>query len=342
MRRGRRSGRRARDAIAEALAETANPPGSLPFARPALTFRRMPSSRSDFTDFTYFLAIAKHQSFRRAGLDLGVSASALSHALKGLETRLGVRLLNRTARSVVLTAAGEELQTAITGPFDAIADAVEALNRYRDGPTGRIRLNVPVDAASLLLGPVLPIFVERYPDVELDISVSNRLTDVIDGGFDAGVRYGGTVPEDMVAQRLSADIRWIVVGTPAYLDRFGRPAHPDDLARHRCLRFRLGDDSLYRWEFERGDEQLSVSVPGTLTIDDSRLIMDALIGGAGLMYGPEPLLGDMITAGTLEEVLGDWAGAGPGFHIYYSSRRQVPTGLRLLIELVRELRPLGL
>ncbi|WBO23736.1 LysR family transcriptional regulator [Sphingomonas abietis] len=302
----------------------------------------MPTARSEITDFTYFLAIARHQSFRRAGLELGISASALSHALKGLEARLGVRLLNRTARSVVLTAAGAELRDAIAAPFDAIAAAVETLNRYRDAPTGRIRLNVPVDAASLLLGPVLPIFVERYPDVELDISVSNRMIDVIDGGYDAGVRYGGTVPEDMIAQRLSADIRWIVVGTPGYLERFGRPAHPDDLARHRCLRFRLGDESLYRWEFERGEEAVAVAVPGTLTIDDSHLILAALGGGAGLMYGPEPLLRTGIEAGRWEEVLAGWSGYGPGFHVYYSSRRHLPTGLRLLIDLIRELRPLGL
>ena len=316
--------------------------GALPSGGRGLTSARMPTSRSDFTDFTYFLAIARLQSFRRAGLELGLSASALSHAQKGLETRLGVRLLNRTNRSVMLTAAGEELQAAITSPFDKIAEAVEGLNRYRDAPTGRIRLNVPVDAASLLIAPVLPTFVERYPDVELDISVSNRLTDVIDGGFDAGVRYGGTVPEDMVAQRISADIRWIVVGAPGYLDRFGRPSHPNDLLQHRCLRFRLGDESLYRWEFEHGEEELSIAVPGTLTLDDSNIIMGALMGGAGLMYGPEPLLRGMLAAGALEEVLGDWAGDGPGFHIYYSSRRQVPTGLRLLIELIRELRPLGL
>lgn len=302
----------------------------------------MPSSRPDFTEFTYFLAIARHQSFRRAGLELGISASALSHALKGLESRLGVRLLNRTNRSVTLTAAGEELQAAITDPFDQIAQAVEGLNRYRDAPTGRIRINVPVDAASLLIAPILATFVDRYPDIELDISLSNRLIDVIDGGFDAGIRYGGTVPEDMVAQRLSADIRWIVVGTPSYFERFGRPSHPDDLLEHRCLRFRLGDDSLYRWEFEKEGEELSVAVPGTLTFDDSRIILGALTGGAGLMYGPEPLLRDLLETGRVEEVLTDWSSPGPGFHIYYSSRRQVPTGLRLLIDLIREVRPLGL
>jgi len=298
--------------------------------------------RTDLADFSYFLAISRHRNFRLAGLELGVSASALSHALKGLETRLGVRLLNRTNRSVTLTAAGAELQAAIAGPFDAISQAAEELNRYRDAPTGRIRLNVPTDAAVLLLGPVLPVFIDRYPDVEIDVSVSNRLIDVIDGGFDAGIRFGGTVPEDMVAQRLSSDIRWMVAGAPAYLDRFGTPSHPSALSDHRCLRFRLGDDRVYRWEFERDGDEIEVDVPGALTLDDSRLILSLLTGGAGLMYGPEPLLTPLVVAGEARYVLEDWSSPGPGFHIYYSSRRQVPAGLRLLIDLIRELRPLGL
>jgi DNA-binding transcriptional LysR family regulator len=302
----------------------------------------MPVSRTDLADYSYFLAIARHRSFRRAGLDLGVSASALSHALKGLETRLGIRLLNRTNRSVTLTAAGEELQAAISGPFSEIEQAVDRLNRFRDAPTGRIRINVPSDAASLLIGPVLPVFVERYPDVELDLAVSNHLVDVIDGGFDAGIRYGGTVPEDMIAQRLSADIRWVVVGSIAYLERNGVPAHPDDLAAYRCLRFRIGDDSIYRWEFERGEEEIAIAVPGSLTFDDSRAILEALTGGAGLMYAPEPLVAPLLAKGTVRLVLEEWSALGQGFHAYYSSRRQLPTGLRLLIDLVRELRPLGL
>ncbi len=168
----------------------------------------MPVNRIDLADYSYFLAIARHRNFRRAGVELGVSTSALSHSLKGLETRIGIRLINRTNRSVTLTAAGEELQAAISDPFDRIEQAVDSLNRFRDVPKGRIRLNVPSDAASLLLGPALPHFVERYPDIALDLAVSNQLVDVIDGGFDAGIRYGGTVPEDMIAQRLSADIRW--------------------------------------------------------------------------------------------------------------------------------------
>lgn len=297
--------------------------------------------RSDLADFTYFLAIAKHRSFRRAGLEVGVSASALSHALKGLEARLGVRLVNRTNRSVTLTAAGEELRAVIAAPFDAIGQAVEALNRYRDAPTGRIRLNVAVDAASLLIGPVLGVFVDRYPQVEIDVSVSNRMVDVTEGGFDAGVRYGGTVPEDMIAQRLSPDIRWVAVGSPAYLERFGEPGHPDDLAGHRCLQTRLGDDRIYKWDFERDGREIAVAVPGTITINQAEVGVAAVLAGAGLMYVPEPLVATHLAAGTLRTALPDWAPMGPGFHMYYSSRRNLPSGLRLLIDLIREIKPLG-
>lgn len=302
----------------------------------------MQFGRSDLADFTYFLAVAKHRSFRRASLELDISASALSHAIRALETRIGVRLLNRTNRSVTLTAAGEELQAALVTPFTAIGEAVENLNRFRDAPAGRIRLNVPCDAATLLLGPVLPTFFDRYPDVQIDLAVSNQLIDVIDSGFDAGIRYGGTVPEDMVAQRLSADIGWVVGGTPAYLERFGIPRHPKDLKQHRCLRFRLGDDRVYHWEFDRNGEQISVDVPGPITLDDTRSILTLLLGGAGLMYCPEPLLAPLVKAGTVRLVLEDWTSPGPGFHIYYSSARQVPAGLRLLIDLIREMKPLGL
>lgn len=302
----------------------------------------MPFRRSDFADLAYFLEIAKHRSFRRASVELGVSASALSHALRGLEDRLGVRLLNRTSRSVTLSAAGEDLRAAILEPFDEIGRAVEVLNRYRDAPAGRIRLSVPTEAADHLIGPVLSTFTERYPDVELELSVSNRMIDMTQGGFDAGVRYGGTVPEDMIAQRLSADIRWLVVGSPTYLERFGTPTHPDELKDHRCIRVRIGDDSIYRWEFERDGEELELDAPGTLTVDYGRPGLIAALQGAGLMYVAEPMVADALANETLRSVLDDWTPVGPGLHIYYSSRRQLPAGLRLLIDLVRELRPLGL
>lgn len=298
--------------------------------------------RSDLTDLSYFLELARHLNFRRAGLELGISASALSHAVRGFEERLGVRLLNRTTRSVTLTAAGEALHAAVVGPFDEIGRAVDVVNRFRDAPMGRVKLSVPTEAATFLIGPVMATFLERYPDVEIEISISNRMIDVIGSGFDAGIRYGGTVPEDMVAQRLSRDVRWLVVAAPSYLERYGVPTHPNDLLNHRCIRIRIGDDRIYRWEFERGSEKLEVSAPGSLLVNQGVVGLAVVREGAGLMYVCDPMVRDLIDQGVLRTVLDDWAPMGPGFHIYYSSRRQMPAALRLFIELVRELRPMGL
>ncbi len=302
----------------------------------------MSNIRSNLADLTYFLSIARHRSFRLAGLELGVSASALSHALKGLEGRLGVRLLNRTNRSVTLTAAGEELRDEIAQPFGKIDQAVEGLNRYRDAPTGRIRLNVVAEAAALLLAPVLTVFNERYPDIEVDIAARDQMVDVVDGGYDAGIRHGGTVPEDMIAQRLSADLRWVVAGSPTYLDKFGTPETPEDLQHHNCLGVRLGNDRIYRWEFEGAEGEIVVSVPSKTIVDEGRAMISMALAGAGLMYGLEASFAPYVSRGELRVALENWSSMGPGYYIYYSSRRQVPTGLKLLIDLVRELRPLGL
>lgn len=301
----------------------------------------MSVSRANLADFVYFLAIARHQSFSRAGQEVGISASALSHAIKGLETRIGVRLLNRTTRSVTLTDAGERLHQAISMPMKEIDDAMEILNKFRDEPTGRIRLNILSDAADLLLGPVLPVFMDRYPEIQVDLTVTNLIVDVIGGGHDAGIRYGGTVPEDMIAQRLSADIRWVVAGTPDYLERFGVPKHPDDLHNHRCLRIRLGTGAMYDWEFEKGEQKLAIAVPGMITIDETRVGLSLVRNGAGLMYAPGPAMRPLLESGEVVTVLDDWASVAPGFHMYFSSHRQLPTGLRLLIDLIREIQPLG-
>lgn len=301
----------------------------------------MQLSRANLADIVYFLAIARHQSFNRAGLEVGISASALSHAMKGLESRLGVRLLNRTTRSVTLTAAGEELQGLINTPVNDISQALEALNRLRDEPAGRIRLNVLSDGAKLLLGPVLPVFIERYPDVEIDLTVTNKMVDIIGDGHDAGIRFGGTVPEDMVAQRLSPDIAWAVVGTAQYFQRFGVPKHPDDLNQHRCLRIRLGNARMYHWQFTKNEQQLEIDVPGAITIDETRIGLALVNRGAGLMYVPAAVVASQIADGSLRRVLEDWTHVDPGFQIYYSSSRQLPVGLRLLIDLIRELAPMG-
>lgn len=302
----------------------------------------MDLNRADLADFAYFLAIARHRSFRKAALEMNVTPSALSHAMTALEERRGVRLLNRTTRSVTLTAAGEDLCAAIAEPLDRIAEASENLNRYRDAPAGRVRINVLEDAVTLLLQPVMPVFVERYPEVQVDIAVDNHMIDVIGSGFDAGIRYGGTVPEDMVAQRLSPEIRWIAAASPGYLERFGMPAHPRDLANHRCIGIRLGNDQLYKWEFERGDEAVDIVTPGPATFDESHAAIGFGRAGVGIIYGAEPIFRPDLSKGSLVRVLPEWSSPGAGFHVYYSGRRQVPTALRLLIELIRELRPLGL
>lgn len=301
----------------------------------------MSANRTDIADFSYFLAITRHGSFRRAATELGVSPSALSHSLRGLESRLGVRLLNRTNRSVTLTAAGQELCDAIAEPFARIDDARDALNRFRDSPMGRIRINVAGDAAALLIAPVMPEFMDRYPDVEIDIVSSNKLVDVVASGFDAGIRFGGTVPEDMIAQNLSPRVRWVVVGAPSYFDRFGEPEHPSHLKDHRCLGVRLGNDQIYRWEFCGPEGDFDVAVPGQVTMDETRpMISTALLGG-GLIYGLEPIFAEHIQTGRLRQVLSDFSCTSNGFQIYYPSRRLVPTGLRLLIDLIKEIKPMG-
>lgn len=300
----------------------------------------MQLSRADLADFAYFLAIAEHGSFRRAASAMGVTTSALSHAITALEGRRGVRLLNRTTRSVTLTAAGEELRATIEAPMQVIAAAGETLDRYRNAPAGRVRINVLEDAVELLLKPVMPIFVDRYPDVAIDIGVTNRMIDVVGSGFDAGIRYGGTVPEDMIAQRLSPDLRWIAAASPTYLARFGTPADPPDLKNHRCVGFRLGNDQLYRWEFERDGDECAIETPGPLTVDASHAAIAFGLCGAGVVYATEAALRPHLDSGALQTVLEDWATTGSGFHIYYSGRRHLPTGLRLLIDLIREVRPI--
>jgi len=302
----------------------------------------MPVSRPDYADLNYFLTVARYRSFSRAGVELSVSSSTLSHAMKSFEERLGVRLLNRTTRSVTLTAAGQQLLNAITGPMGALDEAIEGLNRFRESPAGLVRLNVLQDAALNLLSPVMPVLAERYPDVEIDISVNNRMIDVIGEGFDAGIRYGGTVPEDMVSQALSAPIAWVVVGSPDYLERHGEPRHPRDLQQHRCIGIRLGNGRVYQWEFERGEETLKVPVPSAITIDDGPIALSLVQQGLGLVYASEPSVAAHVAAGRLRYVLQDWRSFGPPFHIYYSSRRQLPAGLRILIDLIREVKPLGL
>lgn len=293
-------------------------------------------TRGDLGDLNLFRVIARAGGFRKAALELDVSPSALSHALRGLETRTGVRLFNRTNRAVTLTEAGADLLARLEAGFGAIEEGLEALNRYRAKPAGRLRLNVLTDAARLVLGPALSGFLAEYPDVRLEVVVQDDFVDIVDAGFDAGIRFGGRVPEEMVAVPVGGDIRWIMVASPAYLAGSLPVEHPSDLAHHRCIGLRMGTGAIYHWEVERGAEHLIVDVAWSVVLSETALALAMAETGGGITYCQEGLVARQLAAGTLQEVLPEWASPGPGFHVYYSSRRQVPQALRALIAYLRE------
>lgn len=303
--------------------------------RPVWGASRVAFNKSDLSDLNVFMMIARNRSFRRSAAELGLTTSALSHTMKGLEARLGVRLLNRTSRSVVPTAAGAALFEQLDPSFRKIGDALDGLNRFRESPAGRVRLSVPCDAARLLIDPVLPRLLMDFPDLEIGIDVSDALIDVVAAGYDAGIRYGGTVPEEMIAQRLTPDLRWVVVASPDYLQSRSRPAIPEDLREHSCIRIRLGTGEIYRWEFDKDGERQAIDVPGAMIANETETSLQAALSGFGLFYCLNARVVEHVAEGRLETVLDDWCSAGPGFFLYYSGREQVPTGLRLLTEAVR-------
>jgi len=300
----------------------------------------MPLKRTEVYELSIFLAIVQHRSFRKAADHLDVTASTLSHSMRALETRLGVRLLNRTSRSVAPTAAGKALAEKISAGLDIINAGLEELSGQHQGAAGSIRINVLRDAASLLLRPALPVFSQRFPNIELEIAVDDHFVDVTAEGFDAGLRYGGTIPEDMIAIPLTPSLKWVAVGAPDYLDRHGRPEVPEDLNSHQCIRIRTGRGQIYKWEFERGEDRREIDVPGALISGESDLAISAAIGGAGLSYCLEELARPHLAAGRLEVVLPEWSSVGPPLSIYYSSRRQLPFGVGALIQVIRDLDPL--
>lgn len=293
------------------------------------------SQRTDLADLETFVAIAKAGGFRKAAALRGVSGSAVSHAMRGLESRLGVRLFHRTSRSVNLTAAGEALLKDLEPQFAGIRHAIDRLEYFRKGPAGRVRITALRDASTLLLCRKLPAFNETYPDIEVEIVVDDRFVDMVAEGFDAGIRYGGSVPDGMIASRLSADLEWVVVGAPTYLDAFGRPKIPADLMNHQCIRIRTGTDRIFRWELGNGDDMVVLDVPGNLMLGDSELSIQMAVAGRGLFYCLKDRVVAELESGMLEVVLPDWSSTGPGFYAYYVSHRQVPTALRTFLDHLR-------
>ncbi len=292
--------------------------------------------RRDLPDLAAFVVVARLRSFRRAAAELGLTASALSHGLRGLEERLGVRLLQRTTRSVGLTEAGARLFEQLAPALGDITRALEEVNSFRDRPRGRLKINVPKLAARLVIAPRLAAFAATYPDVELEVTVDDGFVDIVVQGYDAGIRFGESVERDMVAVRVSPDQRFAVAGSPDYFARWAPPATPHDLREHACLGFRMpGSGVLYHWEFEKDGVAVDVAPSGAPVLNDPDLAIAAALDGVGLVYTGEAFLRPHLEVGRQVRVLDDWCPAIPGFFLYYPSRRNAPAALRALIDALR-------
>ena len=292
--------------------------------------------RDQLSDLSVFATVAEERSFTRAAVRLGMSPSALSHALKALETRLGVRLLTRTTRSVAPTEAGARLLEAIVPAFGSVDAALGRLREARDVPAGRVRLTAVKHAARHVLGPVLPGFLDRYPDIAIEITTDDHLRDIVTDGFDAGVRLGERVDKDMIGVRISSEIPTALVATADYLDRHPLPESPQDLLAHECIGHRMGTGALHPWPFQEEGRPFSVKVKGRLTFNDSDLILDAALAGRGVAYLFADQVADAVRAGRLVTVLDRWTCAHSGYFLYYVSRRQQPPALAALVAWLRE------
>lgn len=292
--------------------------------------------KSDLPDLLAFSIVAEEGNFSRAAVRLGVSQSALSHAVKALEQRLGIRLLSRTTRSVATTEAGEELLRVLQPALDDIEAGLANLDRRRALPSGTVRLTMIRFAATSIIEPMLPAFIAEYPDVEVEIAIDDGFTDIVAKRFDAGIRLGGHIEQDMVAVRVGPDIRAAVVASPAYLATHPAPSSPPDLIGHDCLVYRFASGALFAWPFERAGERLEVSVRGRLVFNDGDMIRAAAVAGHGVAYLYEEQVADLVVAGRLVRLIEDWCPLVPGYHLYHSSRRQQSPALAALIAMLRQ------
>lgn len=293
-------------------------------------------TRAGLIELNAVVAVATHRSFRKAAVEMGVSASALSHAVASLEKRMGVRLFNRTTRSVTLSEAGEQFLSRVSPALSEIREAMTGLNEFRDTPVGTIRLNAAEGAAQMVLEPLVLEFLRRYPKMHVDLVTEGRMVDVVGEGFDAGIRQADIVPQDMVAVACSPPIQFVVVGAPSYFLEHSDPTHPDDLALHHCIRSRLPNGALYRWDFSRGDENVSFTPEGPLTLDNYNLRITAALHGSGLAWVNGWAVADHIASGRLRKVLEQWSPAQPGLCLYYPGHRNIPAGMRAFVELAKE------
>jgi DNA-binding transcriptional LysR family regulator len=293
-------------------------------------------ARENFNDLQAFLAVARSRSFTRAAAQLGVSPSALSHAMRGLEERLGIRLLTRTTRSVSPTEAGERLLRTVGPRFEEIEAEIAALNELRRKPAGTIRITAGDHSVTTVLWPKLAKVLSRYPDVKVEINAEGGLIDIAAQGYDAGVRLGEQVARDMVSVRISPDIRFAVVGAKSYFSKHPPPHTPQDLVTHSCINLRLPTyGGLWAWDFERDGRELKVRVDGQLTFNSIFQVRDAVIEGYGLAYIPEDLARPYLSKGQLVWVLQEWSPPWTGYHLYYPSRRQSSPAFALIVDALR-------
>jgi len=291
--------------------------------------------KASLVEMSAFVAIAERASFAKAAAQLGVSRSSLSESLRALEERLGVRLLNRTTRSVALTEAGDRLLVQLRPLLDNFDAALESVNAFRDSPAGHLRITVPRPAARTIIAPILSRFLRDYPAVTLEVAIDSNLTDIVRDRFDAGIRPGHRVEQDMIALRVGEDAEPTVVGSPDYLRRHGTPKEPSDLRSHNCTRMRFASNAFARWVFEKRGKGLEVDVTGSLITGDSDLAIRAALDGVALARVPRHAVESHLVAKTLTAVLEDWRPRSVGFYLYYPSRRQMPAALQALIETLK-------
>lgn len=293
-------------------------------------------ARDELSELRAFITVAKERSFTKAAARIGVSASALSHTIRALEDRLGLRLLTRTTRSVSTTEAGERLFQTIAPHFDQIRAELDALSELRDKPSGTLRISSGVHAAETILRPKLAAFLPQYPDVTVEVSIDNGFVDIVGEHFDAGVRLGESISKDMIAVRIGPDWRFLVVGAPDYFARRSPPEHPWELTNHQCINLRMASaGGLYAWEFEKDGRELDVRVGGQMIYDSIVQVLHAAVDGLGLAFVPEDLAQPYIEAGQLQVALSDWCPPVQGYHLYYPNRRLASPAFTRLVDALR-------
>jgi DNA-binding transcriptional LysR family regulator len=290
---------------------------------------------TDLSELAAFDAVARHRSFRRAAEERGVTASAISHAVSNLEARVGIRLLNRTTRSVSLTDAGAMLLTALSSAFGGIGSALEALNQFRDTPFGKVRINAPNSIAPFVLGPIVGKLIDRNPHLELEIVATDRLIDIVEEGFDAGIRLGESLRDGMTAVKIKPRLRFAVVGSPTYFAQRPAPRSPNDLTEHICIQNMYPTSIRYPWSFSRAGQEIDFEPTGPIALHDHELMIEAALSGVALAYVWEDRARPYVESGRLIRCLDDWIVPEDWLYLYYPTRKYISAGLRALIDAMR-------